>query len=420
MSADNARIPARLRAERKKRRMTVQAVAEAFRDHATERDRQRLPKLKDLCRTIRGHEAGEHPPGPRYRMLYAAVYGMPEDDLFGEDRNAQASLWRVSGVELELTGRLTLDDENRLVQATRRTTRPDSRVVESLAAILAEQRRLEDAVGSAPVLQVVRMQLPMVRQLVAEARGPVRPKLVDVAAQWAQFSGWLNIAVGDASAARMSLDRAAEHAEEIGDAAMVGTVLSWKAYLAERIGQIGPMVGMAQAAQRNRIGPGHAYDLFLEARGHALAGETREAERLLGEAQTAVTDAEPASARPWEYYYLEPGFFALEAGVTNVYLGRNDPKRNAQAVEHLTGGLAELPTEMRNAEWAGEYIAHQAVAHFQASEAEAAGAAVLEAARIAHATSSESLLRRLRGIHSRMSQKWPTDSAVTVLLDALR
>ncbi|GAA0357126.1 XRE family transcriptional regulator [Actinoallomurus spadix] len=418
MSADNALIAARLRAERKKRRMTVQAVAEAFRDHATERERRRLPKLKDLCRTIRGHEAAEHPPGPRYRMLYAAVYDMSEDDLFGDDGEAQSSPWRVPGVNPN--DRVTPDDEERLALATVRATRPDSRVVESLATVLAEQRRLEDAVGSAPVLQVVEVQLPMVQRLVAEARGPVRPGLVDVAAQWAQFSGWLNIAVGNAPAARMSLDRAAEHAEEIGDAAMVGTVLSWKAYLAERTGQIGPMVGMARAAQRNRIGPGHAYDLFLEARGRALGGEPREAERLLGEARTAAADAEPEDARPWEYYYLEPGFFTLEAGVTNVYLGRDDPQRNAQAVELLTAGLAELPTEMRGAEWAGEYIAHQAVAQLQASEAESACAAVLEAAGIAHATSSESLLRRLREIYGRMLRKWPTDPAVTGLLDALR
>ncbi|MCO6009333.1 hypothetical protein NE236_30615 [Actinoallomurus purpureus] len=417
MSADNARIGARLRTERKARRMTVEALAEAFRDHATERDRQRLPKIKDLCRTIRGHEAGEHPPGPRYRMLYAAVFETTEDDLFGDDRVAPVSPWCVPGAELN--DRFTPEDEDQLMLATRRAIRPDSHVVECLAAILAEQRRLEDAVGSAPILQSVRAQLPMVQQLVTEARGPVRPKMVDVAAQWAQFSGWLNIAVGDAPAARMSLDRAAEHAEEIGDASMVGTVLSWKAYLAERIGQVGPMVGMAQAAQRNRIGPGHAYDLFLEARGHALAGEPGEAERLLGKAQAAVANADPASARPWEYYYLEPGFFALEAGVTNVYLGRDDPGRNARAVEHLAAGLAELPAAMRRAEWAGEYIAHQAVAHLQASETEAACAAVFEAAGIARATSSESLLRRLRDICRQMCSRWPTDPAVTELLDAL-
>lgn len=301
-----------------------------------------------------------------------------------------------------------------------RMVRPDIHVVDSLAVILAEQRRLEDAIGSAPVLQMVRAQLPLVQQLVTEARGSIRPKLVDVAAQWAQFSGWLNIAVENAPAARASLDRAAEHAEEIGDTAMVGTVLSWKAYLAERTGQVGPMIGMAQAAQRNRVGPGHAYDLFLESRGHALAGEQRDAERLLDEAQAAAADATPASARPWEYYYLEPGFFALEAGFTNVYLGREDPRRNAQAVERLKAGLAELPTEMRGAEWAGDYIAHQAVAHLQASDAEAACAAVLDAAEIARATLSEPLLRRLRGIHAEMKRKWPDDPAVEELSDVLR
>jgi hypothetical protein len=34
---------------------------------------------------IRGYEAGEHVPGPRNRMLYAAAFDMAEEDLFGGD-----------------------------------------------------------------------------------------------------------------------------------------------------------------------------------------------------------------------------------------------------------------------------------------------------------------------------------------------
>lgn len=413
MPAAKADIGARLRAEREARGWSRETLARQLRVVSHEP----LPAVASLAHMIKEWETGKHSVSPRYRALYAAAFRMDEGTLFDVEWVATPS-WRVPGAEPN--GRFTPDDEDRLMLAVGRVVRPDFRVVDSLAKILAEQRRLEDAVGSALVLQVVRVQLPMVQQLVTEARGPVRPRLVDVSAQWAQFAGWLNIAAGHAPAARMSLNRAAEHAEEIGDTSMVGTVLSWKAYLAERIGQVGPMIGMAQAAQRNRIGPGHAYDLFLEARGRALAGERREAERLLGEAQVAAASADPASARPWEYYYLEPGFFALEAGATNVYLGRDDPSRNVQAVENLAAGLAELPAEMRRAEWAGEYIAHQAVAHLQASDAEAARAAVLDAAEIARATSSESLLRKLREIHGRMLRRWPTDPAITELLDALR
>lgn len=415
MSAENNRIGVRLRDERKKRRMTVDQLAEAFRDNATERERRRMPKLADIARTIWGHEAGEHPPGPRYRARYAAAFDLDEDELFNTSRSPR-TLW--PGVELN--GALTPDDEERFALAARRPARVDVKVIDSLAVILAEQRRLEDAIGSVPVLHVVRAQLQTMAGLVVEARGPLRPRVVEIAAQWAQFAGWLHIAAGDAPAARTALDRAAEHAEEIRDTDMVGTVLSWKGHLAERAGQVGPMIGLSHAARRDRRGPGRAYDTFQEARGYALAGDSRAAARLLDEAQEAAASADAAVARPWEYYYLEPGFFALEAGLTCVYLGRIDPRQNGRAVDELAAGLAALPAGMRGSEWAGEYISHQATAHLQAGDAEAASAAVSEAAATARATSSEALLRRLRGVHERMRAEWPDDPDVVELGDALR
>jgi hypothetical protein len=214
----------------------------------------------------------------------------------------------------------------------------------------------------------------VLRDLVAGARGPVRPELVDVASQWAQFSGWLNIAVGDAPAARMSLDRAAEHAEEIGDRNMVGTVLSWKAYLAERIGHVGPMIGLSRAARRYRAGPGRVYELFQEARAVALTGDQPLADRLLHEAQAAVTGIDPSRARPWEYYYLEPGFFVLETGLTYLYLGEHDRRWTGEAVEHLARGLDELPPGMRRSEWAGEFRYRLGRAYLQGEERDRAAA----------------------------------------------
>jgi hypothetical protein len=38
--------------------------------------------------------------------------------------------------------------------------------------------------------------LTLVQSLAEEARGPIRPRVVDVAGQWAQFAGWLCAATG--------------------------------------------------------------------------------------------------------------------------------------------------------------------------------------------------------------------------------
>jgi hypothetical protein len=75
---------------------------------------------------------------------------------------------------------------------------------------------------------------------------------------------------------------------------------------------------------------------------------------------------------------------------------------------------------MRHSEWAGEYLAHLATAHVQANQAEPACAAVIEAAAIARATSSDSLIRMLRAVHSRMIHTWSGDPRVTELADTLR
>ncbi|WP_433228195.1 hypothetical protein [Actinomadura formosensis] len=70
-----------------------------------------------------------------------------------------------------------------------RPSRVDLATVESLARVLAGQRRLEDSIGSAAVVPAVRAQLRAIEGMVADARGAVRRDLLDVAAQWAQFAG---------------------------------------------------------------------------------------------------------------------------------------------------------------------------------------------------------------------------------------
>jgi hypothetical protein len=96
MSAqDDARIGARLRTERKTHHYTVADLAERFREVAPDRIRPQLPALRDIERTIRGHEAGEHSVGPRYRLLYALAYDTTEDRLFNQAASATPPLGSV-------------------------------------------------------------------------------------------------------------------------------------------------------------------------------------------------------------------------------------------------------------------------------------------------------------------------------------
>lgn len=349
MSADNARIGARLRNERKKRRMTVEALAEAFRDHATERDRQRLPKIKDLCRTIRGHEAGEHPPGPRYRMLYAAVFDMPEEDLFGDQDATEASAWRIPG--FDLNGEFTPDDEERLTLAVQRPARVDLTVVNSLATILAMQRRLDDTLGPSAILPATLAQTRTITQLLRETRRKVRDALAPVAAEWVQFSGWLHAELRNDAAAAHMLTEAEDMADDAKDGTLAAQAANFKGYLARQQGRPRGIVRHFLAAYHTpgahpaqRLG-----DAVQAAQGYALLGDKAAARRLLNEA-SALEDKATRHLPPGTAYWLTPDFHHMNFGIALLALGEY-----SAAAEHLAAGLGSLPADQQDAEWTREY-----------------------------------------------------------------
>ncbi len=93
------------------------------------------------------------------------------------------------------------EDRERLHMPAGNHAAMDAAAVDALAAVLAVQRRAEDALGSAAVLPAVIAQLRAITPMVTEARGPVRPAVVDVAGQWAQYAGWLHASQRQAAAA---------------------------------------------------------------------------------------------------------------------------------------------------------------------------------------------------------------------------
>jgi hypothetical protein len=314
---------------------------------------------------------------------------------------------------------LTPDDTERLVGAIHRPSRVDGQVIGSLANVLAAQRRLEDHVGSAAVVVPVSAQLDALSGMVVDARGILRPKLVDVTGQWALFAGWLTANMGRFDVSRSWFDRAAEWAAESGNVSLNSAVLSWKGHLAYLTGQLGPLVGLSQAARRN---PGvvmaqRAYDAYQEARGHALTKEIIEAERCLGEAETLAAQAleRPEETPPWAYYHTSPGFYVMEHGLVLRYLGLHDRKHNSLATGYLTAGLDELPVEMQRSEWAADFMYQLAMCHLQSDDPDEACRRAIQAAEIANATCAVRLVRKLESLHAQLAKTWPALSSVSEL-----
>ena len=319
-------------------------------------------------------------------------------------------------------GSLALGARDRLNWTASHPDRADAAAVESLTSVLAAQRKAEDALGSKAILRPVAAQLAVVDSLAAEARGPLRPAVIDVAQQWAQFAGWLYLNVADNHRSAARFRQALEHATEIGDRTMIATVLSFRGYTAWRAGDPGPVIGLAQAAQQDgRVALSQrAYAAALEARGHALAGDAPSTERKVGEALelAAQLDGRPEENRPWSYWY-SPAFFQCQKGVALSHFA-HIPRYRDQAAEALCAGYDALPENEKLSDWAGGYLAALAAVYEHAGDAEHACAIALDAARIAHRTGSARLRGLLARLRDQMAVRWPNDGRVAELTEALR
>jgi hypothetical protein len=248
---------------------------------------------------------------------------------------------------------LNPDETDRLVHVSNNPRQIDRAALKSLATVLHESRRLEDAIGAAPLLPAARAQLTLFEHLVVEARGPLRRRVVLLGSQYAQFTAWLYSSADQPNKAHAYYDRATGWGLEADDPNMVATALSMKGYMAYRLNQLGPMLGLSEAAGRHkRASPGvRSLAVQQEARAHALLGNGDLCDRkldtatMLADRAAACPDREP----PWVYFF-SPDYLVMQHGRAYRYLGRYQ-----QAEELLSAGLGALPPEIRNAEWALTY-----------------------------------------------------------------
>jgi transcriptional regulator with XRE-family HTH domain len=117
------------------------------------------------------------------------------------DARARVACLRVPGGSV-LPPQVTVpdpDERARLADLCARPRLVDSGALRMLGNVLAEQRRLEDVIGALALIQSLRAQLAVVRDLVVEARGAVRPSVVALGSQYAQFTAWIHTSIGEAT-----------------------------------------------------------------------------------------------------------------------------------------------------------------------------------------------------------------------------
>ncbi|MEV7805300.1 XRE family transcriptional regulator [Microbispora sp. NPDC088329] len=359
MSAELPPWAVRLRAERRDRLWSQKEMARRLAEAADEETRNRLPARETVIRRIKAYEAGHNEPHDPYRMLYARAFGTTETDLFGSGRHPVPSL--TSAPDPDLYERIT--------KAIERPQRVDATSIEWLERCLAEHRRVEDTLGSGPLLPVVRAQLDAITTLAQGAPGPLADRVIAMLGQYAQLIAWMCQDSGDHAAALAWYDRSHGWALEAGDAALAATTLNMRAHLAWGIGDPLRCVRLAEAARwhdgRTTLGV-QGMAAQMAARGHAEMGEAGAARRLLGEAEELIRAAceRPENEPPWMYFY-DDGWFDMQRGMAELVLG-DGPR----AVRFLDRGLATLPEAYRrDRAWFGTCLAR---AHALAGDVEAA------------------------------------------------
>jgi hypothetical protein len=266
----------------------------------------------------------------------------------------------TGGALAGIAARLDDDGQPRIQHAIDNPTRVDAKAVSALADVLAAQRRLDDVVGPAPLIEPVEAQTAVLRRLLKEARGPHRDALGEVVAESVQFTGWLYASTRQDDRAVKRLSEAEALSDEVGSGTLAAQALNFRGYIARQQNNPRGMVRWFSAAYYTpgASAPQRMGDAAQVAQGLGELGDIDGAHRLLDEA-LALSDA-AQDQPPGTAYWLTAPFQRLNLGLAHLGV-----KAYADAADHLRSGLDDLPAELRDAPWTTEHrdALAQAVAH---------------------------------------------------------
>ncbi|MFI6645301.1 helix-turn-helix domain-containing protein [Streptomyces sp. NPDC050504] len=217
---------------------------------------------------------------------------------------------------------------------------------------LVQLRKLEDASSSADVTPMVAARTEMAVQAAKDAPYALRAAAIGVAAMGTAYLGWCHFLAGRYGAAEQALDSAVAYAYESQAPDRVERTMSYRGVLELVWGSPAAAASMFDAARRDgRAHPAlRAYDSGQQARALAHAGEAREADRLLLEADRLAGTVDYSDLPVGAYWYT-PGWLVLRQGVAMLALGRT-----AAAQREIGQGYAAMPAEHRQAHWARQWI----------------------------------------------------------------
>ena len=358
--------------------------------------RDGLPPVRSLAHMIQmDWETGRHRPGPRYRLLLAAVHGVDEEQIFGDedapkvfpgsaDRNDAAPVVSAIG------GQGTPCEP-------RGPVAPE--LVDYFGSQLAGHYSADRFLGPTRLIPTAVSQYELLCELANAASEGLRGDLWSLATGYAAFVGWLYQDAGDLQAATRWLDVMIERAHRSQDVQLLGFALHNKAMLSADMRDGPGVMDLTGAAlqQRARLCP-KVQVLVLQqaAHGTSLAGGSDAADasdRLLDDA-AGLLDAVD-DEYPWGGSCKTPRYIDVQRATVYTRLGRT---RDA---EDLWGQIIPgIPVSSRRD--LGVFRARQAQVLASAGEPEQAVAIAREVAPLIAQTGSARMRAELFALRRRM------------------
>ncbi|MDF5756204.1 helix-turn-helix transcriptional regulator [Spongiactinospora sp. TRM90649] len=336
-------------------------------------------------------------------------------DACDEYLMAKGALTRLSP---ERAGRGAGSDPRWSADGPGESYEPDGDVVATFETMLGQHRRLGQQLPPRLVLRQASEQVRTLRALAVP--GPLRPRVLLLAARYAEYAGWMAQESGDVPLAWRWTAYAVRLAGRAGDRTMAAHAHVRRAGLALYAGDADEVIGLSLRALAAAPGDSRIHKLATQrqAQGHALRGETGEVERLLDGA--AVLSPRPAGPYRDGMALGSATVFDQDAAVAGWCY--HDLGRYGRAVDLLEPVVEGLPPWARRAR--GRFGSRLARAQLGAGRADAACATGFRLIERGDGVASATLATELRLLTGELSA-WraryaPAGDLARALSDLLR
>jgi tetratricopeptide (TPR) repeat protein len=270
-----------------------------------------------------------------------------------------------------------------------------------LRRVLVEYMRADNLLGPHHLKSIVTGHLDLVSQLLRTTRGADRIQLLEIAARFAEFAGWLHQDAGDLTAAAHWSVQAGDYAHELNDPHLTAYVFMRRSNIATDIEDPGSAIGLAEAAlrQRDRLTPGlRAVALRQHAHAAALWNDRDDCARAIDAATTELVSADPGREESDLAAYCTPAYIAMETASCWVHLG--EPER---AIPIYERSLIDWPTGLERDR--GLCLSRLAAAHATAGNQAEAIEVTSRASMAVRAAHSARAAKQLGAVRSTLAAR---------------